>query len=68
MTIQGLHPFWQKVCHLNPVFYLINGYRYSMVGVSDVDLTTIVIVSLLATGVTYLMAMYSLLRGSFARW
>lgn len=68
MTTQGLHPFWQKVCHLNPVFYLINGYRYSMVGVSDVDLTTTIIVSVLAAVVTYLMAMYSLAKGSFARW
>ncbi len=68
MTVQGLHPFWQKVCHLNPVFFLINGYRYSMVGVSDVDITTTVIVCILATVVTYLMAMFSLVKGSFARW
>lgn len=68
MTTQVLHPFWQKVCLLNPVFYLINGFRYSMIGVSDIDIFTILAVSFLALVITYLMALYSLLKGSFARW
>lgn len=68
MSIEGLHPFWQKVCHLNPVFYLINGFRYSMLGQSDVELMTTIAVSLLALAITYAMAMYSLVKGSFARW
>ena len=68
MSIEGLHPFWQKACHLNPVFYLINGFRYSMLGQSDVELMTTIAVSFLALAVTYAMAMYSLVKGSFARW
>lgn len=68
MSIEGLHPFWQKVCHLNPVFFLINGFRYAMVGVSDVRIETTITVSIIAMTVTYLMAMYSLVKGSFARW
>jgi ABC-2 type transport system permease protein len=34
-SIHSLSPFWQKVSHLNPVFYLIDGFRYGFFGVSD---------------------------------
>jgi ABC-2 type transport system permease protein len=32
-----LPPFWQKVALLNPVVYLISGFRWSFYGVSDVS-------------------------------
>lgn len=35
-SIHALPPFWQKVSHYNPVFYLIDGFRYGFFGVSDV--------------------------------
>jgi len=34
-SIQSLSPFWQTVSHLNPVFYMIDGFRYGFFGVSD---------------------------------
>jgi ABC-2 type transport system permease protein len=34
-----LPPFWQKVTLLNPVVYLISGFRWSFYGVSDVNVT-----------------------------
>lgn len=36
-SIQSLPPFWQAVSHFNPVFYLIDGFRYAFVGQSDAD-------------------------------
>lgn len=36
-SIHMLPPFWQKVTLLNPVVYLISGFRWSFYGVSDVD-------------------------------
>jgi ABC-2 type transport system permease protein len=36
-SINMLPPFWQKVTLFNPVVYLINGFRWSFFGVSDVD-------------------------------
>jgi ABC-2 type transport system permease protein len=68
MSIEGLSPFWQKMCHLNPVFYLVNGFRYSMLGISDVNLSTTLGVCFVTLLVTYVIAMYSLVKGSFARW
>ena len=36
-SIQSLPPFWQKVSHLNPFFYMIDGFRYGFFGQSDVS-------------------------------
>ncbi|MGI4778800.1 MAG: ABC transporter permease [Janthinobacterium lividum] len=34
-SIGSLPPFWQTVSHLNPFFYMIDGFRYGFFGVSD---------------------------------
>ena len=36
-SISSLPPFWQTVSHLNPFFYMIDGFRYGFFGVSDVS-------------------------------
>ena len=36
-SIHSLPPLWQKVSHLNPFFYMIDGFRYGFFGVSDVS-------------------------------
>ena len=36
-SIRSLPPFWQDVSHLNPFFYMIDGFRYGFFGVSDVS-------------------------------
>ncbi|MDZ4727735.1 MAG: ABC transporter permease [Leptospira sp.] len=33
-----LPPFWQKVCMLNPVLYLVSGFRWSFYEISDVSI------------------------------
>ena len=35
-SIHSLPTFWQKVSHFNPIFYMIDGFRYGFFGVSDV--------------------------------
>jgi ABC-2 type transport system permease protein len=34
-SIQSLPSFWQTASHLNPFFYMIDGFRYGFFGVSD---------------------------------
>jgi ABC-2 type transport system permease protein len=34
-SIHSLPAFWQTVSHLNPVFYMIDGFRYGFFGQSD---------------------------------
>ena len=35
-SIHSLPPFWQKLSHANPFFYMIDGFRYGFFGLSDV--------------------------------
>jgi len=35
-SIYTLPAFWQRVSHYNPVFYMIDGFRYGFFGASDV--------------------------------
>ena len=37
-TISMLPPLWQKIALLNPVVYLISGFRWSFFGIGDVDI------------------------------
>lgn len=43
-SIHSLPAFWQQVSHLNPVFYMIDGFRYGFFGISDVPPETSLIV------------------------
>ena len=36
-SVQGLPPFWQAISHLNPFFYMIDGFRYGFFAQSDVS-------------------------------
>jgi ABC-2 type transport system permease protein len=37
-SINLLPDFWQAVSHFNPVFYMINAFRYGFLGIADVSL------------------------------
>jgi ABC-2 type transport system permease protein len=37
-SISLLPEFWQRVSVANPILYMVNGFRYGMLGVSDVSL------------------------------
>jgi len=55
-SIHSLSPFWQGVSHYNPVFYMIDGFRYGFFGVSDVapelSLAVVVACFFAVTGLT----------------
>ncbi|SOD40300.1 ABC transporter permease [Nitrosovibrio sp. Nv4] len=36
-TIHSLPPFWQGLSHLNPFFYVIDGFRYGFFNASDIS-------------------------------
>lgn len=36
-SISMLPPLWQTIAQFNPLLYVINGFRYAMLGVSDVS-------------------------------
>jgi ABC-2 type transport system permease protein len=36
-SVKSLPPFWLALSHLNPFFYMIDGFRCGFFGVSDID-------------------------------
>ena len=38
-SVQLLPTFWQFVSGLNPIFYMVNAFRYGFLGASDVSVT-----------------------------
>ncbi len=43
-SIKQLPEFFQQLCHFNPFFYMIDGFRYAMIGYTDGTITTGLIV------------------------
>ena len=56
-SISLLPDFWQGVSHFNPVFYMINAFRYGFLGISDVPVfwSFAVIFTFIAIGYTTLV-------------
>jgi ABC-2 type transport system permease protein len=67
-SISNLHPFWQSISLANPLFYFINGIRYGLLGISDVEINTAYLVSMVALVGFYILAHRALTKGSFGRW
>ena len=55
---------WQFLCHLNPFFYMIDGFRYGFIGVSDGTLHTGLAV-LALTNLTLLCVAYRLISTGY---
>jgi ABC-2 type transport system permease protein len=45
-SITMLPPFWQNLSKMNPIFYMINGFRYGFLGVGDVSVTVSFVVTI----------------------
>lgn len=43
-SVDLLPGFWEKVTHINPIFYMINAFRFAMLGQSDVELSVALMV------------------------
>ena len=62
-SIDLLPEFWQKVSVINPILYMVNGFRYGMLGVSDVSLGMTYAVILVAGALLFTWCMILLHRG-----
>jgi ABC-2 type transport system permease protein len=63
-TVDRLPQGWQFLCHLNPFFYMIDGFRYGFIGISDGTLHTGLIV-LVVINLALLGASYSLIANGY---
>ncbi len=62
-TADRLPPAWQFLCHLNPFFYMIDGFRYGFIGISDGTLGTGILAMLIANVILLLMAYRLIVAG-----
>ncbi|QLB13032.1 ABC-2 type transport system permease protein [Bisgaardia hudsonensis] len=62
-SISLLPEFWQGVSKLNPIVYMINGFRYGFLGISDIDLSYTFIVLALFITALYSFSYYLISRG-----
>ncbi len=62
-SISLLPEFWQQVSRANPILYMVNGFRYGLLGHSDVDLGLAYAIMLLAVAVLYGFSIFLLKRG-----
>ena len=62
-SIDMLPPFWRDVSLLNPILYMINAFRYGLLGVSDIPLGTALGVTLLFIVALFAYALFLLQRG-----
>ena len=62
-SISLLPEFWQKVSLANPILYVINAFRYGLLGVSDININLALAIIILVTGVLFFVAWYLLDRG-----
>ena len=53
-SISLLSDFWQFLAMGNPVLYMVNAFRYGLIGVSDIDMTTAFIII-----IGFVVALYS---------
>ena len=66
-SISLLPAFWQNVSVVNPILYMVNGFRYGMLGVSDVSLVMTYGVIVIAGVILFTWCMILLKRGTGLR-
>lgn len=62
-SISMLPPSWQVVSKANPILYMVNAFRYGILGVSDIDIYTAYAIILLSLVALYCFALYLLNKG-----
>lgn len=62
-SIKQLPEFWYQVCHFNPFFYMIDGFRYSITGYTDGSVMTGIWVMLIINLVLWFSIQYVITKG-----
>ncbi len=62
-SIDLLPDFWQKISLVNPILYMVNAFRYGLIGVSDIDVVTAFLIVGLFVVVLVLTSLFLLHRG-----
>ncbi|MDG4594884.1 MAG: ABC transporter permease [Candidatus Contendobacter sp.] len=66
-SIRMLSPFWQEVSLFNPILYMINAFRFGILGVSDIDVGVAFAIILLFIVALFGYSLWLLRRGTGIR-
>jgi ABC-2 type transport system permease protein len=66
-SISLLPPFWQKLALINPILYMVNAFRYGMLGSADIPIGIAYAIIVTALVGLFLTALYLLNRGTGIR-
>jgi len=62
-TTALLPDFWARVSAFNPILYMVNGFRYGVFGVSDINIVTAYVVILIFLALAFAACFYLISRG-----
>jgi len=66
-SIALLPSFWQSVSKLNPILYMVNGFRYGFLGVSDINVFVALGILIIFAVVLFWYNLYLLKKGTGLR-
>jgi ABC-2 type transport system permease protein len=62
-SIDMLPDFWRTISQLNPIFYMVNAFRYGILGVSDINVLFSFSMLVIFTVVLFFLSLWLLHRG-----
>ncbi len=62
-TISVLPEFWQNVSLVNPILYMVNAFRYGILGASDINIVTSYVIILFFIIALFAFSLYLLEKG-----
>ena len=66
-SVDLLPGFWKTVSQINPIFYMVNAFRYGILGISDVNIYFAISILVAFTIFMFVFAMHLLYRGKGLR-
>lgn len=62
-SVDLLPPIWRNLTYFNPIFYMVNGFRYAMSGISDISIQYAIAMLLIMVVVFYAICIWLLKKG-----
>jgi ABC-2 type transport system permease protein len=62
-SINMLPEFWQKISLINPILYMINSFRFGLLGISDTSLPTAIVIIISFIVALFSYSLYLLRKG-----
>lgn len=62
-SVDLLPPFWHKLSLMNPILYMVNAFRYGLIGVSDINIVAAFFIIIGFVVISFFVCLYLLNKG-----